>query len=50
MGTLTLPVDEYSSNIVFYMLDQPCMHPYGSPQVGSHYQGQAGATAARGDD
>lgn len=36
--------------LCFYTLDQPCMHPYGSPQVGSHYQGQAGATAARGDD
>lgn len=36
--------------LCFYMLDQPCRHSYGSPQVGSHYQGQAGATAARGDD
>lgn len=36
--------------LCFYTLDQPCMHPYGSPQVGSHYQGQAGATAARGAD
>jgi hypothetical protein len=28
-------------------LDQPALRPYGSPELGSHYQGQRAATASR---
>ena len=28
-------------------LDRPALRPYGSPELGSHYQGQAGATESR---
>ncbi len=28
----------------FEFLSSPCLHPYGSPGLGSHYQGQTGAT------
>jgi hypothetical protein len=29
------------------MLDRPALRPYGSPDLGSHYQGQRAATASR---
>jgi dCTP deaminase len=29
------------------MLDRPALRPYGSPGLGSHYQGQRAATASR---
>jgi hypothetical protein len=28
-------------------LDRPALRPYGSPELGSHYQGQRAATASR---
>jgi dCTP deaminase len=28
-------------------LDQPAERPYGSPELGSHYQGQVAATESR---
>lgn len=37
-----MPIGQLS----FETLDQPCEHPYGSEVLGSHYQGQVGATAA----
>lgn len=33
--------------IKFTQLDEPCDRPYGSPGLGSHYQGQSGPTGAR---
>lgn len=32
--------------IAFNLLNQPCMRPYGTPGLGSHYQGQMGVTPA----
>ena len=31
----------------FFRLDTPCLRPYGSPGLGSHYQGQSDVTASR---
>jgi dCTP deaminase len=28
-------------------LDRPALRPYGSPELGSHYQGQRAATESR---
>ena len=28
-------------------LDKPALRPYGSPELGSHYQGQRAATESR---
>lgn len=33
------------AQIAFERLDRPCTAPYGSPGLGSHYQGQSGPTA-----
>ena len=38
-----LPIAQLS----FMTLDKPALRPYGSPGLGSHYHGQAGATASR---
>src|SRR5579859_2773476 len=58
-GTLTLelnnltrvPIKLYPglqiAQLSFMMLDQPALRPYGSPELGSHYQGQRAATASR---
>ena len=35
------------AQIRFHMLSSPCERPYGSPGLGSHYQGQRGPTNAR---
>jgi dCTP deaminase len=35
------------AQLSFMALDQPALRPYGSPQLGSHYQGQRAATASR---
>lgn len=35
------------AQVNFTRLDQPCERPYGSPGLGSHYQGQRGPTAGR---
>ena len=58
-GTLTLelnnltrvpivlhPGDEIAQ-LSFMTLDRPALRPYGSPELGSHYQGQRAATASR---
>ncbi len=29
------------------VLDRPALRPYGSPELGSHYQGQRAATESR---
>lgn len=34
------------AQLSFEMLDAPCKRPYGSPELGSHYQRQRGATPA----
>jgi dCTP deaminase len=58
-GTLTLelnnltrvPIKLYPgleiAQLSFMMLDQPAQRPYGSPDLGSHYQGQRAATESR---
>jgi dCTP deaminase len=58
-GTLTLefnnltrvPIKLYPGLLIaqlsFMTLDQPARRPYGSPELGSHYQGQRAATESR---
>jgi hypothetical protein len=58
-GTLTLelnnltrvPIKLYPglpiAQLSFMALDQPARRPYGSPDLGSHYQGQRAATESR---
>jgi dCTP deaminase len=58
-GTLTLelnnltrvPIKLYPgleiAQLSFMTLDRPALRPYGSPDLGSHYQGQRQATASR---
>jgi dCTP deaminase len=58
-GTLTLeitnltrvPIKLYTgipiAQLSFMALDAPAEHPYGSPELGSHYQGQTAATESR---
>jgi dCTP deaminase len=58
-GTLTLelnnltriPIKLYAglpiAQLSFMSLDQPARRPYGSPELGSHYQGQRAATESR---
>src|ERR1700759_95600 len=58
-GTLTLELNNLTrvpiilhpgleiAQLSFMMLDQPAERPYGSPELGSHYQGQRAATASR---
>ena len=38
-----LPIAQLS----FMTLDRPAQRPYGSPELGSHYQGQRAATESR---
>ena len=35
------------AQLSFMMLDRPAERPYGSPDLGSHYQGQRAATESR---
>jgi dCTP deaminase len=37
----------FIAQLSFMQLDRPARRPYGSPELGSHYQGQAGATESR---
>ncbi|MBV9800044.1 MAG: dCTP deaminase [Solirubrobacterales bacterium] len=58
-GTLTLelnnltrvPIKLYPGLLIaqlsFMSLDRPALRPYGSPELGSHYQGQRAATESR---
>ncbi|HSC04788.1 MAG TPA: dCTP deaminase, partial [Solirubrobacteraceae bacterium] len=58
-GTLTLelnnltriPIKLYPglpiAQLSFMVLDRPAARPYGSPELGSHYQGQRAATESR---
>jgi dCTP deaminase len=58
-GTLTLELNNLTrvpivlhpgleiAQLSFMMLDRPALAPYGSAQLGSHYQGQRAATASR---
>ena len=58
-GTLTLelnnltrvPIKLYPGLLIaqlsFMTLDRPALRPYGSPELGSHYQGQRAATESR---
>jgi dCTP deaminase len=58
-GTLTLELNNLTrvpiilhpgleiAQLSFMMLDQPALRPYGSRDLGSHYQGQRAATASR---
>jgi dCTP deaminase len=58
-GTLTLelnnltrvPIKLYPGLLIaqlsFMSLDRPALKPYGSPELGSHYQGQRAATESR---
>jgi dCTP deaminase len=58
-GTLTLelnnltrvPIKLYPELLIaqlsFMTLDSPALRPYGSPELGSHYQGQRAATESR---
>jgi dCTP deaminase len=42
----SVPVGASIAQISFQRLDKPALRPYGSPGLGSHYQGQTGATPA----
>lgn len=44
---LKLPIYQPIAQISFDYLDAPALRPYGSPGLGSKYQGQTGVTAAR---
>ena len=58
-GTLTLELNNLTrvpirlhpglpiAQLSFMALDAPAEHPYGSPELGSHYQGQTAATESR---
>jgi dCTP deaminase len=58
-GTLTLELNNLTrvpiklhpggliAQLSFMALDRPAQRPYGSPDLGSHYQGQRAATASR---
>ena len=58
-GTLTLELNNLTrvpiklwpglpiAQLSFMALDKPAERPYGSPELGSHYQGQVGATESR---
>ncbi|HEX3977018.1 MAG TPA: dCTP deaminase [Solirubrobacteraceae bacterium] len=58
-GTLTLELNNLTrvpiilhpgleiAQLSFMMLDRPARRPYGSAELGSHYQGQRAATASR---
>jgi deoxycytidine triphosphate deaminase len=58
-GTLTLEITNLTrvpivlwpgkpiAQLSFMTLDAPAEHPYGSPKLGSHYQGQTAATESR---
>jgi dCTP deaminase len=58
-GTLTLEITNLTrvpivlwpgkpiAQLSFMALDQPAERPYGSPELGSHYQGQVAATESR---
>jgi deoxycytidine triphosphate deaminase len=58
-GTLTLELNNLTrvpirlhpglpiAQLSFMALDQPAERPYGSPELGSHYQGQVAATESR---
>ena len=58
-GTLTLEITNLTrvpiklyvgvpiAKLSFMALDAPAEHPYGSPELGSHYQGQTAATESR---
>jgi dCTP deaminase len=58
-GTLTLELNNLTripiklwpglpiAQLSFMALDQPALRPYGSPDLGSHYQGQVAATESR---
>jgi dCTP deaminase len=46
-GPLFLPLEQPIAQISFQLLDAPARRPYGSSGLGSRYQGQTGATAAR---
>jgi dCTP deaminase len=46
-----VPIKLYAGGLIaqlsFMTLDRPAERPYGSPELGSHYQGQRAATASR---
>lgn len=42
-----IQVGEAIAQICFYQLTTPALRPYGHDELGSHYQGQTGATSAR---
>jgi dCTP deaminase len=46
-ATLTLTPGMRIGQLCFFRLSGPAQRPYGHPELGSHYQGQAGAVSAR---
>lgn len=50
-NTATMPILLYPGmkigQLCFFDLSSPAQHPYGSADLGSHYQGQRGPTASR---
>ena len=50
-NTATLPILLYPNmkigQLCFFRLSSPAQNPYGSPTLGSHYQGQSGPTPSR---
>lgn len=47
---ILLPVGIKIAQVRFFKGDSPATRTYGNPQLGSHYQGQRGATPAARDD
>ena len=47
----TIPITLYAGmrigQLSFFPLSSPAEHPYGSPELGSSYQGQTGPTPSR---
>jgi dCTP deaminase len=42
--TIRLPVEDRICQITYLTMSAPALYPYGSPNLGSHYQGQHGPT------
>ncbi len=53
-NTATMPILLYPGmkigQLCFFSLSSPALHPYGSADLGSHYQGQRGPTPSRTHD
>lgn len=48
LNPIRLTVGMAICQLVFFQMTGPAQRPYGSPGLGSHYQGQSGPTPSRG--